>query len=103
MKRTRRSNEPYKRAHWKSARTDRRGRFAHVLNLWRNVRDAVTFDVGEEFFEPKDQDLAFRRRGGWLTADKQHLRWAIEHGRIAPAHAHNPLVARVKLRGIRAR
>lgn len=81
---TKRSNIPEKRAHWKSARTERRGRFAH----------------GD--FEFVDQDLAYRSdprftsHGGramvnfsghttrvlWNTADKSRLKWKLGTGAI---------------------
>lgn len=86
---TKRTNVPEKRAHWKSARAERRGRFAH----------------GE--FEVVDQDLAYRAgdrtvpRGGramvhftghhtrvlWNTADKSHLKWKMSNGAISPRTA----------------
>jgi len=76
LPKTHRSNEPVKRAHWHSARTERRGREAHG------------------WFWAEDEDLAFRSRGGtrlrgravangvWLTADKSRVRWLLENGRI---------------------
>lgn len=83
---TKRTNHLEKRAHWKSARAERRGRFAH----------------GD--FETVDEDMAYRTgdrtipRGGramvnfsghhtrvlWNTADKSHIKWRIENGTLAP-------------------
>lgn len=63
---TRRSNEPQKRHHWKAARADRRGRFAHA------------------FFEWKDQDRFFRRSKDWTARD---------HGRaLLDFHGRRPVI-----------
>ncbi|HWG90115.1 MAG TPA: hypothetical protein VNZ52_04620 [Candidatus Thermoplasmatota archaeon] len=87
MAKTRRSNEPLKRSHWKSARTERRGRFAHGN------------------FEVMDEDMAFRKAGaftpkrggrtliwnegnhlnvGFLTVDKSRLKWKAKTGKMSP-------------------
>jgi hypothetical protein len=97
MPKTRRSNEPYKRHHWHSARTEQRNRFGEAIKSWKRVR---VFDP-ELFLDITDKDLAMRRgksinrahgRGGvsfegerhvdWLTADKSRLRYEIERGSI---------------------
>lgn len=99
MPKTRRSNEPYKRHHWHSARTERRSRFTQALKSWKRVR---VFDP-ELFLDANDKDLALRRgdslnrghgRGGvsfegarrphvdWLTADKSRIRYEMERGHI---------------------
>lgn len=99
MAKTRRSNEPYKRHHWHSARTERRNRFTQAIKSWQRVR-AVDPEL---FLETTDKDMALRRgdsinrghgRGGvsfegqrrphvdWLTADKSRLREDMERGRI---------------------
>lgn len=105
MPKTRRSNEPYKRHHWHSARTERRNRFTQALKSWKRVRG----DDPEIFLEPQDKDMAMRRgdnirrsghgRGGvsfegerrphvdWLTADKSRIRYQLEHGAIPQARA----------------
>ena len=102
MPKTRRSNEPYKRHHWHSARTERRNRFATALKSWKRVR---ALDP-ELFLETRDQDLQMRRgsgisrghgRGGvsfegerhvdWITADKSRLRYALARGDIPMARA----------------
>ncbi|GEM_PF-4202018 len=104
MPKTRRSNEPYKRHHWHSARTERRNRFASALKSWKRVR---AFDP-EIFLDAKDQDLQLRRganvsrghgRGGvsfegerrphvdWITADKSRVRYQLERGSIPMARA----------------
>ena len=100
MPKTRRSNEPYKRHHWHSARTDRRNRFTQAIKTWKRIR---VFDP-ELFLEANDKDLQLRRgenvrrnghgRGGvsfegerkphvdWLTADKSHIRYELNKGHI---------------------
>lgn len=100
MAKTRRSNEPFKRHHWHSARTSQRNRFTAAIKSWKRVR---VFDP-ELFLDVTDKDLALRRgenvrrgghgRGGvsfegsrrphidWLTTDKSRLRYEIEHGHI---------------------
>ncbi|MEA3198824.1 MAG: hypothetical protein QOE90_252 [Thermoplasmata archaeon] len=104
MPKTRRSNEPYKRHHWHSARTERRNRFSTALKSWKRVR---AFD-SEIFLEPRDQDLQMRRganvsrghgRGGvsfegerrphvdWITADKSRIRYQLERQQIPLARA----------------
>ncbi len=93
VKKTRRSNEPFKRHHWKAARTARRNRFSHGIKLLQSY--GAQWGIGASDFEAKDTDLAFRRRGGWLTADKAHLRWMAEHNKLDLAHPANPLVRRV--------
>jgi hypothetical protein len=97
---TRRSNEPYKRHHWHSARTERRNRFGEAIKSWRRVR-VVDPDL---FLDANDKDLALRRgdnmrrtghgRGGaatggdgkphvdWLTADKSRVRYELDRGSI---------------------
>lgn len=113
MPKTRRSNEPYKRHHWHSARTDRRNRFTAALKSWKRVR---AFDP-ELFLDTRDQDMALRRgdnisrghgRGGvsfegerrphvdWITADKSRVRYQLEHGAI-PAHRAMELERRLNL------
>lgn len=88
MGKTHRSNEPLKRYHWKSARTERRGRFAH----------------GD--FEVVDEDMAFRRNHaftpksggrsmiwnhgnriyvGFQTVDKSRLKYKMQNGKMSPA------------------
>lgn len=99
MPKTRRSNEPYKRHHWHSARTERRNRFTQAIKVWKRIRT----DDPDLFLDATDKDLALRRgsnvrrghgRGGvsyegegkphvdWLTADKSHIRYALERGSI---------------------
>jgi hypothetical protein len=104
MAKTRRSNEPYKRHHWHSARTERRNRFAAALKSWKRVR-AVDPEI---FLDARDQDLQMRRgsgisrghgRGGvsfegerrphvdWITADKSRVRYQLERGSISLGRA----------------
>ena len=105
MPKTRRSNEPYKRHHWHSARTERRNRFSEAIKSWKRVR---VFDP-ELFLEATDKDLQLRRganvrrsghgRGGvsfegerkphvdWLTADKSRIRYELEQGHIPQSRA----------------
>lgn len=100
MPKTRRSNEPYKRHHWHSARTERRNRFSEAIKSWKRVR---VFDP-DLFLDATDKDLALRRgdnlrrnghgRGGastggdgkphvdWITADKSRVRYQLERGAI---------------------
>ncbi len=99
MSKTRRSNEPYKRHHWHSARTAQRNRFGEAIKTWKRVRVVDP----EVFLEVTDKDMALRRgrsinrghgRGGvsfegerrphvdWLTADKSRLRYELERGAI---------------------
>ena len=114
MAKTRRSNEPYKRHHWHSARTERRNRFSQALKSWSRVR---SFDP-EIFLDPQDKDLHLRRgenmrrtghgRGGastggdgkphvdWLTADKSRIRYQLERGAI-PAQRADELQRRLNL------
>ncbi|MHB8603643.1 MAG: hypothetical protein ACYDCK_00180 [Thermoplasmatota archaeon] len=89
-RKTQRSNEPLKRAHWKSARTERRGRFAHG------------------WWFAQDEDLQFRRPKWWtrnghgrsligsegnktdigyFTADKSRLRWQLKHKKVPQKRA----------------
>jgi hypothetical protein len=114
MTKTRRSNEPYKRHHWHSARTARRSRFSQALKSWHRVRDV---DADNVFLDPIDQDLQLRRgdnlrrghgRGGvsfegeakphvdWLTADKSRIRYQMERGAI-PAGRATELQRRLNL------
>ncbi|HVL49362.1 MAG TPA: hypothetical protein VM889_12450 [Candidatus Thermoplasmatota archaeon] len=97
MANTKRSNEPFKRHHWKSARTERRGRFAHAAKLFPTVAHE-DMDAADPFFEAVDQDLHFRRRGGWITADKKHIRFLLERGAIHEARAEL-LKRKLHLRG----
>lgn len=104
MPKTRRSNEPHKRHHWHSARTERRNRFTQAIKSWKRVR---VFDP-ELFLDAQDKDLQMRRgdnlrrghgRGGvsfegerrphvdWLTADKSRVRYGLERGHIDGARA----------------
>ena len=99
MPKTRRSNEPHKRHHWHSARTERRNRFSEAIKSWKRVR---VFDP-DLFLDATDKDLQMRRgdnirrghgRGGvsfegerrphvdWLTADKSRIRYELERGHI---------------------
>src|ERR1051325_8637333 len=100
MTKTRRSNEPTKRHHWHSARTERRNRFSEAIKSWKRVR---VFDP-DLFLDYTDKDLAMRRgdnlrrnghgRGGvslegenklhvdWITADKSRIRYQMERGSI---------------------
>lgn len=99
MPKTRRSNEPFKRHHWHSARTERRNRFTAALKSWKRVR---VFDP-DLFLDPTDKDMALRRgdnisrghgRGGisfegerrphvdWITADKSRVRYEMDRGAI---------------------
>ena len=99
MTKTRRSNEPHKRHHWHSARTERRNRFSEAIKSWKRVR---VFDP-DLFLDATDKDLQMRRgdnirrghgRGGvsfegerrphvdWLTADKSRIRYELERGHI---------------------
>lgn len=114
MANTRRSNEPYKRHHWHSARTGRRNRFSEALKAWKRVR-SVDPDV---YLDAEDKDLHLRRgsnlrrsghgRGGaseggdgkphvdWLTADKSRIRYQLERGSI-PAQRADELQRRLNL------
>ena len=104
MPKTRRSNEPHKRHHWHSARTERRNRFTQAIKSWKRVR---VFDP-ELFLDATDKDMAMRRgdnirrghgRGGvsfegerrphvdWLTADKSRIRYELQRGHIPVARA----------------
>jgi hypothetical protein len=104
MPKTRRSNEPYKRHHWHSARTARRNRFASALKSWKRIRSMDP----ELYLETRDQDMQLRRgsnvsrghgRGGvsfegerrphvdWITADKSRLRHQLERGQISLGRA----------------
>lgn len=86
LAKTKRSNEPFKRHHWKSARTERRGRFAHAAKLLPSVAHE-DMEIADPFFETVDEDLQFRRRGGWITADKKHVRYLFERGAVNEARA----------------
>ena len=104
MPKTRRSNEPHKRHHWHSARTERRNRFTQAIKSWMRIR-VVDPDL---FLDAEDKDLQMRRgtnvrrghgRGGvsfegerkphvdWLTADKSHIRYQLDKGNIPAARA----------------
>lgn len=91
---------PLKRAHWHSARTERRGRFAHG------------------WYWMQDEDLHYRRRAnekttgravyehpgriGWVTADKSHVRWLLDrHADRVPEKRAQWLVEKLHLRGAR--
>ncbi|HUH13784.1 MAG TPA: hypothetical protein VMK65_11765 [Longimicrobiales bacterium] len=99
MAKTRRSNEPYKRHHWHSARTSQRNRFSEAIKSWKRVR---VLDP-ELYLDVTDKDLSLRRgtslnrghgRGGvsfegtrrphidWLTADKSRVRYEMERGHV---------------------
>lgn len=114
MPKTRRSNEPHKRHHWHSARTERRNRFTQAIKSWKRVR-GLDPDL---FLEATDKDMAMRRganvrrnghgRGGvsfegerkphvdWLTADKSHIRYELNKGHI-PAQRADELMRRLNL------
>lgn len=118
MAKTHRSNEPLKRHHWKSARTERRARIAHAMDLLHSgTEDDDVLEQTEALLEAKPSELAFHRpdawtrsssgrrtfdaEGGrgitaWNTADKSRLRWKLQRGDI-PEHRAEELKDRLNI------
>lgn len=102
MSKTRRSNEPMKRHHWKSVRADRRGRLAHAFFEWtdrdRFFRRAKAWTArahGRTLLDFKGNRPVIE----WLTADKSRLKWRLTRHRdsVSPRRAEE-LRTRLHLR-----
>lgn len=102
MKKTRRSNKPLKKQHWKAARAARRARLARGDADWR---DADRFYRRTKAWAAREHGRAVidyegnHVNVGWNTADKSHLKWKLkQHEKQVPAERWDELRARLNLK-----